>query len=326
MLSRYSRTATLVALLCLSSCERDQTVPTTAPETEAPAALVEAEVTAEMPPAAPDAAELLPEQAQDVWRPWIGDMDGIVERRVLRAVVPYGGYQYFYEGGRPRGAAIALLQRLEAFINERLGRTNVKVYVLAIPVSRDQLLSSLLNGNADLVAADLTVTEQRSAKVTFSRPLLDGVREVVVTGPAAPDLRSIDDLGGQEIFVRLSSSYAEHLDRLGNELQNKGIAAPLILAADELLEAEDILEMVNAGMIGATVMDDYKARFWAQVFPDIRIREDLVINDGGVIAWAIFGLSLRIAQAITPPSLMTRSSRIRQRHAGRKRHLQTISR
>ena len=69
-------------------------------------------------------------------------------------------------------------------------------------------------------------------------------------------------------------------------MEEAGVEAPRIKHADELLEAEDLLEVVNAGMIGTTVLDDYKARFWAGVFSEITVREDLVINEGGSIAWA----------------------------------------
>ena len=44
--------------------------------------------------------------------------------------------------------------------------------------------------------------------------------------------------------------------------------------------------MVNGGLIDITALDDYKADFWAGVFPDIVVRHDLAINEGGSIAWA----------------------------------------
>ena len=131
----------------------------------------------------------------------------------------------------------------------------------------------------------MTITEQRAIDFNFSRPLRTGVNEVIVTGPRAPELASLDDLAGQEIVVRESSSYFEHLQHLAASMQDAGLAPPIINKADELLEAEDLLEMVNGGMIGTTVVDDYKAEFWSGVFPDIVVRDDLVINEGGSIAW-----------------------------------------
>jgi membrane-bound lytic murein transglycosylase MltF len=144
----------------------------------------------------------------------------------------------------------------------------------------------LEKGHADFVAADLTITEQRAADFSFSRPLLTGINEVVVTGPAAPGLDSLDGLAGQEIVVRESSSYYEHLQQLATSMRDSGLEPPIINKADELFEAEDLLEILNAGMIGITVLDDYKARFWADVFPEIVVHDDLVINEGGSIAWA----------------------------------------
>lgn len=239
------------------------------------------------PEAPPDTSELLPEEAQRAWSPWFGDFDGMVERRVVRVVVPYGGYQYYFDRGRPRGATYELLQKLEGYINDRLQRRHIRVHVLIIPVSRDQLVPALLNGNADLIAGDLTVTTVRSAVVDFARPMLTNVSEVVVTGPAAPELDTLDDLAGQQIFLRRSSSYFEHLQQLASDMRERGLPQPVVLAADELLEAEDILEMVDAGMVPMTIMDAYKARFWAQVYPDIVVRDDLVVRDSGKIAWAL---------------------------------------
>ncbi len=235
----------------------------------------------------PAGVEHLPMPFRVIWEPWLGDFDGMVERRLIRAVAPYGGYQFFYEDGLPRGATYDLLQRLEDHINKEHGRGNIKIYVVVIPVSRDELVPALLNGHADLVAGDLTTTSERSELVTFARPMLTNINEVVVTGPGAPPLESLEDLAGQRIVIRASSSYFEHLQTLAPTFREKGLDPPKVVPADEILEAEDMLEMVSGGMIPITVMDDYKAQFWEAVFPDIVVRHDLVINEGGSIAWAM---------------------------------------
>ena len=278
-----------VALIVFSGCEADEpeqqaTEPVVEEVAEAPA--VEESESTEEPPVNPSTGELLPMPFSAIWTPWKGDYEGMIERRVIRVLVPYGGYQFYYDDGQPKGAVYELVQRFETYINEQLGRRNIKVYVVVIPVSRDELLPALLKGHADFVAADLTPTEARSNEFNFSRPLLTGINEVIVTGPAAPKVATLDDLAGQEIFVRQSSSYFEHLRRLSATMEASGLESPQIEPTDELLEAEDLLEVVNAGMIGMTVLDDYKARFWAGVFPEITVREDLVINEGGTIAWA----------------------------------------
>jgi membrane-bound lytic murein transglycosylase MltF len=237
------------------------------------------------PPINPSTGELLPMPFSVIWTPALVGYDEMIERRIIRVVVPYGGYQFYYDDGQPKGAIYELVQRFENYLNQELGTGNVKVYVVIIPVSRHELLAALEKGHADIVAADLTITEDRARQFSFSRPLLAGIDEVVVTGPQAPPIERLEDLGGVEVFVRESSSYFEHLQRIGAEFEQQGLASPKISRADDLLEAEDILEMVNAGLVNVTIVDDYKAEFWSKVFPDITVRDDIIINEGGEIAW-----------------------------------------
>lgn len=294
------RTALFLVLLCGAACSGDRDAGEPAADAGAPLAAEEsgddsdaAEPADEPRPGYlafdenPSAGDILPMPFRVIWEPWRGDFDGIVKRRVIRAVVPFGGYQFYYVDGLPKGASYDLLQRLEEHINTELGRRNIKVYVVAIPVSRDELLPALVNGHADLVAADLTITAERAGKVAFARPMLRDIDEVVVTGPGTGSIGSLDDLAGRQIVVRESSSYHEHLQTLIADFEARGLEPPELRLADEILEAEDLLEMVNGGLIGITVMDDYKADFWASVFPNIVVRDDLVINEGGSIAWAL---------------------------------------
>ncbi len=223
---------------------------------------------------------------EQLWKPWTGDLPGMVERRVVRVVVPYGGYQFYYDQGVPKGAVYELLKKLETHLNEQLGRRNIRVHVATIPVSRHLLIPALLGGNADLVAADLTETEQRNLLADFTRPLLTDIDEIVVSGPASAPLASLDDLAGREIFVRASSSYHEHLIQLVVDFRQRGMEPPKIVLADELLEAHDILEMVNAGLVDLTVVDDYKAEFWSSVFTDLTLHRELAVHADGQVSWA----------------------------------------
>ena len=238
------------------------------------------------PPANPETEDILPAEFAWIWEPWKGDYDGIVERRALRVLTPFGGYQFYYDNGRPRGATFEMLMRLEAYINEELGRRNIRVYVVPIPVSREQLIPGLLEGKGDLIATDLTVTAEREELVAFTRPLLTDIREVVVLGPGAPIIGTLDDLAGKEIFIRPTSSYAEHLRALAEDFDARGLEPPVIVPADEILEAEDLLDLLQARVAGITVMDEYKANFWASVMHDIDVRSDLVVAEGSRTAWA----------------------------------------
>ena len=234
----------------------------------------------------PDAEDVLPEEFAWIWEPWTGSWEDMIERRAMRVLLPYGGYQFFFDNGRPRGATWEMLVQLERFINEELGRGNVRFFVVPIPVSRDQLITGLVEGKGDLVATDLTITPAREALVDFTRPLLTDIREVVVLGPTAPQLATLDDLAGQPVFVRSTSSYAEHLHALDRTFRQRGLEPPVIVPADEILESEGLLDLLQAGVADITIMDEYKAEFWAGVMQDIDVRNDLVIAEGGRIAWA----------------------------------------
>ncbi|MEM1175773.1 MAG: transporter substrate-binding domain-containing protein [Pseudomonadota bacterium] len=238
------------------------------------------------PPAeTPSIDDVLGPSFRETWAEWSGDLDGMIDRKMIRVVTPYGGYMYYFEDGRPRGATWELANHLEREINEELGRRNVRVFVVVIPLARDKLIPALLDGNADIIAGDLTQTEMRSEQLAFTRPLLRDINEVVVARRDVEGLTSLDALAGRRVHVRKSSSYYEHLQRLAVDMGSRGLEPPEIELMDELLESADILDLMNSGLIELTVMDDYKAKFWSEVYPEIRVRDDLVVNEGGSISW-----------------------------------------
>src|SRR3954453_18008070 len=180
------------------------------------------------------------------------------------------------------------MRAFEAFLRKRPGVQGARrVVVDFVPVSRDRLIPALLAGEGDLVAANLTVTPERQAEVDFSDPYLKDVKEVVVTGPASPELATLDDLAGREVWVRRSSSYRASLEALNRRLVAAGRAPAGLVAADEHLEDEDLLDMLNVGLIPLTVVDDHKAGLWARLLADVRVREDLAVREGGRIAFAV---------------------------------------
>ena len=124
-------------------------------------------------------------------------------------------------------------------------------------------------------------------QVDFTDPYLDGVDELLVTGPESEEVTSVDDLSGKLIHVRPSSSYFENLNRLNREFEEQGKEPIELIEADEHLEDADLLEMVNAGIIGMVIVDSHKAHFWKDIFSDITVRDDIAVNTGGQIAWAI---------------------------------------
>jgi membrane-bound lytic murein transglycosylase MltF len=216
----------------------------------------------------------------------LGDFDEMVQIRTIRALVVYSKTFYFLDRGRQYGISYEALKEFEKFVNKRLKTKTLQIEVVFIPVSRDELIPSLLNGVGDIAVANLTITTGRQKQVDFSNPLLSGVKELLVTGPAAPPINGIDDLSGKEIHVRRSSSYYESLVQLNKSFKKAGKSQMKLVFADEAFEDEDLLEMVNAGLIPMIVMDSHKARFWKQIFDNITVHQDIAVRAGGEIAWA----------------------------------------
>jgi membrane-bound lytic murein transglycosylase MltF len=227
-----------------------------------------------------------PEEATLLNEPWIGDFDGMVKRRLIRVLVAYSKTYYFLDQGHQRGLSYDLLKEFEKYVNEKLKTGTLRIKVLFIPVRRDEIISGLVKGFGDIAVANLTITPQRQKRVAFSDPLLTGVKELLVTGPAAPPVAGVDDLAGKEVHVRKSSSYYESLVQLNRVFKKAGKPPIKLVLADELLEDEDLLEMVNAGLIPMIVVDSHKALFWEQIFDDIKVHTDIAVRTGGEIAWA----------------------------------------
>ena len=180
---------------------------------------------------------------------------------------------YFIDQGQERGVTYEALKLFENDLNTDLKTGNLKVNVVIVPMSRDQLYAALASGKVDMVAAMVTVTPEREKLVAFSEPTRTNVSEVVVTGPGAPPIATVDDLAGQEVFVRKGSIYDESLVRLNAHLKARGKPAVIITVAPDVLEDDDVLEMVNAGLVPITVVDDYLAEFWSKVFTDIKVHQ-----------------------------------------------------
>jgi len=230
---------------------------------------------------------------------WTGDLDGMMERRVIRVLVVYSKTYYFVDRGTERGMACDAFKLFETELNKQLRRKKkLPVAVVFLPVSRDQLIPGLLEGRGDIAAGGITVTPSRDALIDFSDPILAPVNEVVVTGPATPPLASLEDLSGQEIFVRKSSSYYEHLLALNEKLRKAGKAPIRLRLAPESLQDEDLLEMLNTGLVHLLVVDQPKAEFWSQIFAKITVRQDLTINSGGEFAWMFRPHSPELASAL----------------------------
>jgi membrane-bound lytic murein transglycosylase MltF len=248
--------------------------------------------------------------------PWRGDFNAMLERRIIRVLVPYSRTLYFVDKGQERGLTADLARDFEEYLNTKYAKQLGKrpMTVLLIPTTRDKLLSGVADGLGDIAAGNLTVTDERKKIVDFVAPSNHApVREVLVTGPNSPPVATLEDLSGKTVDVRKATSYFESVTKLNQRLTSLGRPAALIEDLPAPLEDEDVLEMLNAGLLRFVVVDDWKARMWAQVLPKIKVREDLVLRADAFPGWAMRTDSPQLTTVIT--AFYTHETKLHSREA-----------
>lgn len=307
MIRQWRLTLSVLLMIALSACGESE--PTEAETGKAHVAAAAVSQTAPAPDTVADQNEPVAAKTSEAKRARVpeqiakfktrtGDLDVMIEDRVIRILTVYSPGHYYIHEGQEKGIVAEMADHFEDAINKKLDRGHLRVHVVVIPVARDQLLPSLLAGKGDIISANLSITPERQEVIDFSIPSSKPLSEIMVTGPAAPAIQNLEDLSGQTVYVRQSSSYRESVEILNEKLLSQGKAPVEIELLSELLEDDDLIEMVDGGLLPWAIVDDYKVQFWDGVFTKLKVREDLVFREGGRIAWAFRKDSPRLAEAV----------------------------
>lgn len=219
--------------------------------------------------ALPRTVQALDTLPQKILEPHFDDLDGMAKRRTIRALVAWSKTDYFIVKGQQRGIAWESARDFEKFVNSSLKRGKRPITVVMIPVSRDKLISYLAEGRGDIAFGGFRPLPVRAESIDFSIPVYQNTDEVVVRHKDAPAIAAPESLSGKTVYLRPSSSYYHTVAELNATLRVRDMAPVNIEPLDEYLADEDILEMVNAGLIQYTVLDDFRAKLWAGIFPDV---------------------------------------------------------
>ena len=169
------------------------------------------------------------------------DLPGLKERRRLRMITRNNAMTYFIHRGRQVGFEYELIKEFAARHDLRLD--------IVIPDSHADLLPYLNEGKGDIVAAAMTITEERGKQAAFTWPYNE-VDELVVVRADEDSIASLQDLAGRTVHVRPSSSFYTTLTALADSIEGLQIA-PL----PDSLETEDILAGVEEGRYDITLCD-----------------------------------------------------------------------
>lgn len=222
------------------------------------------------------------EKSQAISEPIDFDIDQIMERGSLTAVVDNSTTGYFIYRGRPMGYEYELLNRL----TKSMG-VDLKV---VLTDNIEEAFEMLNSGEADIMAYHLTITKERGQRVAFSEPH-NYVRQVLIQ--RKPDnwrdlkrhqidaslIRNPIDLGGEKVYTRRGSSFSERLHNLSNEI---GEDIDIVeLDAD----TETLIRQVASGEIDYTVADEDVAMINATYSPILDVDTDISFPQQ--IAWAM---------------------------------------
>lgn len=282
-----------LSFLLLAACQK-QTA--TAPALEQPQqqAAASPSIAADgLPPAASSVISLPTGLSRE-----LGDLDGMVKRRRIRALIILNPIGFFYDKGTPKGAIYEALQEFQKFVNQKMKTGKLPVTVVFIPMRADQVAKALTEGMGDLVANGIVVTPEREKLVAFSTPLIKDVKQVIVTGSDLASVSTLADLGGKEVYVNPITTYYQNLQAADDSLTKAGKTPIVIKAADKNLTDDDLIQMVNAGLIPATVTIEQRATLWSQVLPNLHPHPDMVIASGQSLAWAMRKDSPQLKQLV----------------------------
>ncbi len=216
-----------------------------------------------------------------------GDLDEMAKNRSIRALLIMSPIGFFYDKGQPRGVMYEALEEFQKFANQQLKTGKLDVKVTFIPTRIDQIEAALEEGVGDMIASGIVITPDREKRVAFSTPIQTDVTQIVVTGPTFGPASTLADLGGKEVYVNPLTTYYENLQKANEDLKKHGKTPIIIKAADKNLTDDDLVQMVNAGLVPATVTTQQRAALWSQVLPHIQPHPDLVIASGGQLAWVM---------------------------------------
>jgi membrane-bound lytic murein transglycosylase MltF len=185
-----------------------------------------------------------------------------------------------------KGQAIGSeLQRLRAFAQFLNRDSRQQISIKLIPKAKDQLLAALLRGEGDLVVPGELLTSGSDQLVSASRALEQQVPIVLVSAPGSRRYVRLQQLAGHRLMLAQGSAAAPAVMLVNQQLAERHLAPLNIEWADPSLAAEDVLELVQAGIYPLTAVELPLAERWAKVLPKLRIERHLQLDNRNDRHW-----------------------------------------
>ena len=227
-----------------------------------------------------------------------GDLDEMVKRRNIRAIVMLNPVAFFYDQGQPHGVMYEAMEDFQRFANQKLKLGNPGLTVSFLPVAPAQAEAALTQGMGDILVNGVVITPEREKRVAFSTPIQTGVNQVVVSGTDFGPISSVADLSGKDIYVNPLGTADQNLQKLNEELKKQGKAPIHIRHADKNLTEDDLVQMVHAGLLPATVTTTARAGLWSKVFNNLQVNSAVPVATNLNMAMAMRRDSRQLKQLL----------------------------
>ncbi|MBI1179796.1 MAG: transglycosylase SLT domain-containing protein [Alphaproteobacteria bacterium] len=209
--------------------------------------------------------------------------------RVIRILVPYSKTLFFYDRGKEMGVLHDMGVSLEKWANDRPAAEGQKggLKVVFVPVTEDRLLPDLEAGLGDIAAGGISAPSGGESDVDLAGQIASDSGAAIVYRKGGDAVSSLDSLSGRRVVIHGSSPSYPELRALSDRMVAEGREPIRFFTAPEELQDEDLLQMVDAGLVHVAVVDRYVAAFWSQVLDGIAVNSDLLDKGGSEFVWAV---------------------------------------
>jgi len=215
----------------------------------------------------------------------VRDLADIRRSGVLRVLVNQSRNSSGEVKGEPIGVEYVRLRAFEQYLNR--GSKGTPISLKIIPKAKDQLLGALQRGEGDLVAPGEILPQGAARRISRSRAVIAQVPMVLVSRQGGPRYKSFEQLSGRSLALSAGSAAGPELEKLNRSLMQAGRAPIAVEWVDPTLAVEDVLEMVQAGVYPATVVEQPIAERWAKVLSKLRIESQLTLGDPADMHWFV---------------------------------------
>ena len=156
-----------------------------------------------------------------------------------------------------------------------------------VPVPERLVVRSLFGGLGDIAATGSAMSKPDNHQVDLTEPYLEGVGAVVVSNQDIVSVENLEDLAGKPFYLGTSDTYFKTLERINATLAGRGLPPAKAVGAGGFFNTEDILEFLDAGIIGFSIVESHMARLWAPVFKNVAVSDMLGVSGEGSISFAV---------------------------------------